>query len=197
MMQLELTGRHLDITPALRRLVTTKITKLERVLNDSAVSAHVVLAREKHRHLTEINLHARGEKFLHAVGDGGNWEMSVSDSIDKVSQQALKIKGKWRPWKGRRGGMADKTASLGRFEHPEAADVSPAPAPRSARIKPRMPRTLRASRQAIKVMSVSEAARALDGQRDGIVVFLDPESALINVLYRRHNGELTLVEIDI
>ena len=46
-------------------------------------------------------------------------------------------------------------------------------------------------------MTVADAARALDGNRDGIVVFLDPESALINVLYRRHNGELTLVEIDI
>jgi len=48
-MQLELTGRHLDITPTLRRLVGTKINKLERVLNDSAVSAHVVLARQQGR----------------------------------------------------------------------------------------------------------------------------------------------------
>ena len=45
-MRLELTGRHLDITPALRRLVTEKCAKLERMLNDSAVSAQVVLARE-------------------------------------------------------------------------------------------------------------------------------------------------------
>ena len=56
LMRLELTGRHLDITPALRRLVDAKLGKLERVLNDSAVSAQVVLAREKHRHLTEITL---------------------------------------------------------------------------------------------------------------------------------------------
>jgi hypothetical protein len=46
-------------------------------------------------------------------------------------------------------------------------------------------------------MSVADAARSLDGNREGIVVFLDPESALINVMYRRHNGELTLVEIEI
>jgi hypothetical protein len=60
-----------------------------------------------------------------------------------------------------------------------------------------MPRTLRASRQAVKVMSVADAARALDGNSDGIVVFLDPESGLINVMYRRPNEELTLVEIEI
>ena len=59
-----------------------------------------------------------------------------------------------------------------------------------------MPRTLRASRQAIKPMSVADAARAVDGNRDGIVVFRDPETAAISVLYRRHDGELTLVEIE-
>jgi putative sigma-54 modulation protein len=191
-MQLELTGRHLDITPTLRRLVGTRISKLERVLNDSAVSAHVVLAREKHRHLSEINLHARGDKFLHAVGDADNWEASLSNAVDKLSQQVQKIKTRRQPWKGRRAAAA-KAGSL---------DAEPldsgwvAPAAKAGRSRPRMPRTMRASRQAIKSMSVADAARALDGNRDGIVVFLDTETAAINVLYRRHDGELTLIEID-
>jgi hypothetical protein len=60
-----------------------------------------------------------------------------------------------------------------------------------------MPRTMRASRQAIKPMSVADAARTIDGNRDGIVVFLDTDTAAINVLYRRHDGELTLIEIDV
>ena len=77
-MRLELTGRHVDITPALRRLVDTKLAKLERLLNDSAVSAQAVLTREKHRHRADITLHARGEKFLHGVGDSGSWETSLS-----------------------------------------------------------------------------------------------------------------------
>lgn len=189
-MRLNLTGRHLDITPALRHLVTTRIGKLERVLNDGAVSAQVVLAREKHRHVTEITLHARGEQFLHAVGDTGNWETSLTDATDKLAHQVQKLKGK-RQERKRRGVKGEALASF--EEQPAAADVSLAP----ARVRPRMPRTLRASRQAIKVMSVADAARGLDGNRDGIVVFLDPESALINVMYRRHDRELTLIEIEL
>ena len=189
-MRLNLTGRHLQVTPSLRRLVGTRVGKLERILNDGAVSAQVVLAREKHRHLTEITLHARGEQFLHAVGDAGNWETSLTNAAEKLAHQAQKLKGK-RQERKRRG---VKGAVLAPFEQqPVAADVSPAP----ARVRPRMSRTLRASRQAIKVMSVADAARALDGNREGLVVFLDPESSLINVLCRRLNGELTLVEIDI
>jgi len=56
-MRLELTGRHIDITPALRRLVTAKLSKLERLLNHRAVSAQAVLSREKHSVRADITLY--------------------------------------------------------------------------------------------------------------------------------------------
>ena len=59
-----------------------------------------------------------------------------------------------------------------------------------------MPRILRASRQTIKPMSVSDAAKEIDVNGDAVVVFRDPATAAINVLYRRPNGELTLVETE-
>jgi putative sigma-54 modulation protein len=188
-MRLELTGRHVDISPSLRRLVETKIGKLERVLNDSAVSAQAVLTREKHRHRAEITLHARGEKFLHGVADSGSWEESLKAAIAKITQQAQKVKGKWQARK-RQGGGKDGVAAAA---EPEAIEVRPAPPPR---VRARMPRIVRASRQTIKPMSVSDAAKEMDVVRDGVVVFRDPATAAINVLYRRPNGELTLVETE-
>jgi putative sigma-54 modulation protein len=189
-MRLELTGRHVDITPALRRLVETKIGKLERVLNDSAVSAQAVLTREKHRHRTDITLHARGEKFLHGVGDSGSWEASVSAAIGKISQQAQKVKGKYQARK-RQGPAKDVEAAVA---HREAVAVRPAG--RAASARARMPRIVRTSRQTIKPMSVADAAKEMDVARDGVVVFRDPSTAAVNVLYRRPNGELALVETE-
>ena len=191
-MRLELTGRHVEITPAIRRLVDTKLGRLERLLNDSAVSAQAVLTREKHRHRTDITLHARGEKFLHGVGDSNTWEASLSAAIDRISQQALKVKGKWQERK-RRGPGRDLVAVTAQ---PEAGAVRPAARARAVRERVRMPRVLRAVRQTIKPMSVSEAAKEIDVTRDGVVVFRDPATAAINVLYRRPNGELTLVETE-
>src|SRR5438045_1733400 len=101
-MRLELTGRHVEITPALRRLVDKKLARLDRMLNDSALSAQVVLTDEKRGHRSDVSLHARGEKFLHGVGTAAAWEASMSLAIDKIVQQAQKIKGKW---KGRRRGV--------------------------------------------------------------------------------------------
>jgi putative sigma-54 modulation protein len=189
-MRLELTGRHVDITPALRRLVETKIGKLERVLNDSAVSAQAVLTREKHRHRTDITLHARGEKFLHGVGDSASWEASLSAAIAKISQQAQKVKGKWQGRK-RQGGAKDVPPLPGLRQA-----VAVRPVVRGGSSRARMPRIMQTSRQTIKPMTVSDAAKEMDIAREGVVVFRDPASAAIHVLYRRPNGELALLETE-
>ena len=188
-MRLELTGRHVDITPALRRLVDTKLGKLERLLNDRAVSAQAVLTLEKRRHRADITLHARGEKFLHGVGDSGSWESSLTTAIAKIGQQAQRVKGKWQ---ARKRQTSKGEPLVG--EERVAVAVKPLEPARPKR--QRMPRVMRALRQTIKPMSVSDAAKEIDVTRDGVVVFRDPTTAAINVLYRRPNGELTLVETE-
>ena len=187
-MRVELTGRHVDITPALRRLVDRKLARLERVLNDSALSAQVVLTDEKRGRRADVTLHARGEKFLHGDGASAAWETSLTQAFDKIAKQAQKVKGKWQEWKRR--GVKGATAA----EEPGAAPRSPA---RPRRVRPRMPRILRASRQAVKPMSVADAAREVEANGEGVVVFRDVETAAISVLYRRTNGELVLVETEI
>ena len=194
-MRLELRGHHVDITPALRRLVGTKLSKLERLLNDSAVSAQAILTREKHRHRADITLHARGEKFLHGVGDTDNWETSLSSAIEKISQQAQTVKSKRKASKRRspKAGLVAESENGRSSERP--APVKPALA-RAGRERLRMPRILRASRQMIRPMSVADAARVVEAGDDGVVIFRDVETAAVSVLFRSPNGEMTLVETD-
>jgi putative sigma-54 modulation protein len=190
-MRLELTGRHVDITAPIRRLVERKLARLERMLNDSAVSAQVVLTGEKRLCRADITLHARGEKFLHGVGSSPAWETSVSQAMDKITQQARKVKSKWQEPKRR---TVKGTPIIG--EHREATAVR-AVGPRvAARAKPRMPRILRATRQPLKAMSIGDAAREIEKNGDDIVVYRDAETETIAVLFRRANGELTLVETE-
>ena len=190
-MRLELTGRHTEITPVLRRLVDTKLAKLERLLNDSAVSAQAVLTREKHRHRADITLHTRGEKFLHGVGNSGSWETSVTEAIDKITQQAQRVKGKWQERKRR--GSVKGAPIVGEVR--EAIRVK-AIGPARPRERARMPHVFRAQRQSIKPMTIADAAREVDAGGDGVVVFRDVETSAVSVLYRRANGELTLVETE-
>jgi putative sigma-54 modulation protein len=195
-MRLELRGHHVDITPTLRRLVSTKLSKLERLLNDSVVSAQAILTREKHRHRADITLHARGEKFLHGVGDTNNWETSLSSAIDKISQQAQKVKSKRKADK-RHSPKAGIVAARENGESAERpAPVKPASPARAGRERVRMPRILRTSRQTIRPMSVADAAREVDAGDEGVVIFRDVETEALSVLFRRPNGDMALVETD-
>ena len=46
-------------------------------------------------------------------------------------------------------------------------------------------------------MTVADAAREVQAAGEGVVVFRDLETASISVMYRRVNGELTLVETEV
>lgn len=190
-MRLELTGRHVDITPALRQMVDRKLVRLDRMLNDSALSAQVVLALEKHGHRADLTLHARGEIFLHSVGSAApTWNIALSQAVEKLVQQAQKIKGKWQERK-RRGRKAGANAG-----EPQGVMAVRAVRAQAERVRLRMPRIVRAPRQAIRALSLADAAREVEANGEGIVVFRDAETAGISVLYRRSTGELTLVQTE-
>ncbi|MGE0450757.1 MAG: ribosome-associated translation inhibitor RaiA [Vicinamibacterales bacterium] len=198
-MRLELTGRHIDITPGVRRIVEGKLARLTRLLNDSAVSAQAVLTREKNGARADVTLHARGEKFLHGIGRGSNVSVAVGQAIDKIVQQAQTVKGKWEARK-RRGvkglppaEMAEGAPRRGRAALAGATAATAAPPTRRARV--RMPPILKASRQTIRDMSISDAAGLIDGG-EGAVVFRDAETSRIAVLYRAPGGDLTLIETE-
>ena len=100
-MRLELSGRHLDITPGHRRMVVGKLKRLERLLNDAAVSAQVVLADAKVGCRATVSLHARDEKFLHGAGEGATFGQAVTVAVDKLVSQGQTVKGKWQERKRR------------------------------------------------------------------------------------------------
>jgi putative sigma-54 modulation protein len=192
-MRLELTGRQIDITAGVRRIVETKLAKMARMLQDSAVSAQVVVSRDKTGHRADVTLHARGEKFLHGVGRGDSLMFAMTQAVEKLGQQARRVKGKYEARKRRTGKGVPAEA-----EAPEprgARSAAAAPAETGRRTRVRMPRILRAERQRIRPMSVSDAAAQIDGG-DGAVVFRDTETSRIAVLYRAPGGDLTLIETE-
>jgi putative sigma-54 modulation protein len=178
-MRLDITGRHVDITPGIRQLIATRLARLERVLNDAAVSASIILTREKFRHRTELVVHAKGDHTLSAVGEGNGWPLSVRQAAEKVERQAGKLKSKWTEGKRQRGGSRVANA-------PAAAERAAAP--------PR--RDVRRTRYAVKPMSVEDAALRVQSGPDTFVVFRNAETDAISIVHRRKDGSLGLIEPD-
>ena len=95
-MTVTVTGRRLEIAETNRQLILRKLRRLERVLNDSAVSAQVVVARERELHVCEITLHARGDHLLHAVARDATLPAAISAAMEKVGRQAKRLVDRWK-----------------------------------------------------------------------------------------------------
>jgi putative sigma-54 modulation protein len=174
-MRLVLTGRNVDITPHLRQLVERRVGKVQRLLNDHLVSAQVVLWIEKYRHVADITMHARGDHMLHAVGDGGTWPLSMSEAVDKITQQAHTLKDKWDTRRRRADGRRSLAApAVGAREAPS--------------------RVVRAARYPIKPMSVEDAALSIDDSGEAFLVFRNAATEGVNIVYRRKDGRVGLIE---
>ena len=57
-LKLDITGRNVDVTKALREHTADKLAKLQRLINDP-LEAHVVLRIDKHRQVAEIQIKTR------------------------------------------------------------------------------------------------------------------------------------------
>jgi putative sigma-54 modulation protein len=181
-MRLVLTGRNVEITPPVRQQVSRQLSRLERVLNDNAVSAQFVLYRERHRLITDLTLHARGDNMLSALGAGSTWPLSLKDAILKVEQQAKRVKEKWVARK-RRGGAAKRTATLAPVAEPAAAVEAP----------PDVPKVLR-TRYPVRSMSLDEAADRFQGGDEPFVLFRDRVTGRVAIVFRRKDGQIGVLE---
>jgi putative sigma-54 modulation protein len=195
-MRLELTARHFRITAPVRQLVDDCLEKLDRLLNDRAISLQVVLYEEKYRHRVEMTLHARGENFFHGTGSGRDWETALNQALGKVNQQARKLKGKWDDGK-RRGISAAKAASAAAPRPERGSRGFGARRPKSddgeAPVS-RAPRVVRVRSRAAKPMTIEDAAAELGDGNDAVIVFRNSSTDSVTVLFRRPDGNLGLIE---
>lgn len=98
-MNLKLTGNHVEVTPAMRDYVTTKINKITRHF-DHVIDVSVILSVEKHKQKAEANLHIRG-KDIFVEANGTDMYASIDSLVDKLDRQVLKHKEKIlkkKPW---------------------------------------------------------------------------------------------------
>lgn len=91
-MQINLTGHHVEITPALRNYVDSKMSRLERHF-DNVTDIHVVLTVEKLQHKAEATMHVAGGKlFADAVEE--DMYAAIDQLVDKLDRQVKKVKEK-------------------------------------------------------------------------------------------------------
>jgi len=91
-MQLNVTGHHVDVTPALKGYVEKKLDRLVRH-SDRVIDVHCVLTVEKLRHKAEATLSLSGTK-IHADAVEDNMYAAIDALADKLDRGVKKHKDK-------------------------------------------------------------------------------------------------------
>jgi putative sigma-54 modulation protein len=175
-MKFEYTGRHIEVTPALKSHVEEHFDRIGHLFKGKPANAHVIIEVERGRHRAEIIVKWRNE-VLTATTNNSDMYLSLSQSVDKIEKQALKLKNKVID----KSHKAQKVGSVPGIQ----TEVSPSPG---------TPRIVRTRSYAIKPMTAEEAAMQLDGDPLSFLVFRNAENERISVIYTRKDGNYGLIE---
>ena len=176
-MQINVTFRHVNPTPALRTHAEEKLEKMVKKYLHRPVDAHVILSVAKERHAAEITLQA-DHVTMFAKEETTDLYAAIDLAVAKLEHQAQKLRAKRKEHKGPSG------------PRPLAADDEDgAPADRPGpRVIPR--------RVSAKPMAVDEAVQTLVRTGDEFLVFTNAATQQLAVLYRRKDGNYGLIELE-
>jgi putative sigma-54 modulation protein len=175
-MNIEFTGRQMEIGDDLRAYTHGRLRKFSRLLGDT-FEMHVILTAEKHRRLAEITLKFRDHTLV-SVEESGDPRASLNSALAKLERQAVRL--------------LERTRTRKRRPAPTSTVVLNVLA--TEQIDQEERRSIEPERIPIKPMTMAEAIAALDQSRAGAVVFRNPETERVNVIYHRPDGNLGLIE---
>ncbi len=177
-MNVEITGRHVVITPAIRTYVLKRLRKFAKILGDD-ISFHVIVDVEKERQTAEILLKS---KLLDLTGKGQTDDMysSIVRALEKLERQTLKHKSKIIEGKRQRAKAKSVAIKLGVGEP-------------TARVLAQRNNGIQEEEAQRKPMDLEEAVIELNHAEYPFVVFRNSDSGAVNVLYRRKDGRLGLI----
>ncbi len=94
-MNLTISGHHIEVTPALRSYVTTKLDRIKRHF-DQVVDVKVLLTVEKQtekdlRQRAECNIHVKGTDMF-AESSHADLYAAVDELVDKLDRQVVRHK---------------------------------------------------------------------------------------------------------
>ncbi len=178
-MQTTVTFKKIDPSDALKSYIQKKLDRFDKML-DSPAEANVVLSVEKIRHIAEVTILCDKLK-IHAKEESENMYSSIDAIMDKVKGQIKKHKEKVKKH------MAKHKDSI-KNEAFSLEDMDPA-APEPVSHGEVITETIDT-----KPMDVDDAIVALKSGKANFFVFNNARTERINVIYKRNNGEMGLIQ---
>lgn len=183
-MQIQVKGRHMDVSPAIRDYAIEKIGKVAKIHDRDEMTVEAVLHVEKNpsqknRDVAEVTARMKGT-VVRAEEAAADMYAAIDLVSEKLERQMRKYKTKLVD--RRNGGRAVVKTAPGDTElaSPYEEDEEP--------------RVARTKRIDAKPMTTDEAIMQMDLLGHDFFVFTDADSEAVSVIYRRKDGDYGLIE---
>lgn len=184
-MLIQIKGRNLDVTDALKSYVDKKLRKLEKYFH-SVSEATVIMSVQRGMHMVEVQLEGDGILLRGEERRGTDMYGSIDQVVEKLETRVKKFKGR-RQGKTTEEGPKEKEAIKGEI-------MAEAFGPEVDVEAEEVPRIVRTKRFAMKPMTPEEAAQQMELLHHDFFVFRNSDSEDVNVVYKREDGHYGLIE---
>ena len=173
-MRVTIRGKNVEVTDALERYAEKKVEKLQKYF-PGIKEAVVTQSVQKNKHIVEVTLEGEGI-LLRGEERTDSMYASIDLVVEKLEAQVKRFKGK----------------IIGRShqDHPPKEDL-----PEEAmEEQTEAPSIVRTKKFALKPMSPEEAAMQMEMVNHDFYVFMNSDTNLIGVIYKRHDGDYGMIE---
>lgn len=182
-MEIRFLGKNIKVSKEMQSHMNEKLTKLEHYA-PRLIESHVVLKKEKYMLKAEVTLLA---KNLRAYGEAQSKEnvfAAFDSAVIKVEKQLKKYR--------------EKVKS----HHKEHGDMAISPKVRTAEsvnnseeyFSDSRPKIVRSKEFEVKPMSAEESSLQLEISKNPFLVFFNASTKMVNVIYKRPDGNHGLIE---
>jgi ribosome hibernation promoting factor len=169
-MEITVTGRHVEVTPAIREYAARKLDHIG-IDFPRMLSAHYILEVDKFRQIAELVIQCGNHITIEAREVSEDLYASIDRVVDKIARRMRKYKTRLQNHRPRNFDAVHVDEEEGRH------------------------RIVRTERFAIKPMSIDEAVLQMElSEAHQFLVFLNAETEKVNVLYRRRSGDFGLIQ---
>jgi putative sigma-54 modulation protein len=179
-------GKNIEVTDALKRYAEKKVEKLGKHFR-TIREAQVTQSVQRNWHIVEVQLEGDGV-VLRGEERTDNMYASIDQVVDKLEKRIMRFKGKLYGKKVDEG-PREKEA----LKEAATLEASGGPA-EEAELEEEMPTIVRTKRFAVKPMAPDEAAVEMELLHHDFFMFLNDRTEQVNVVYKRRDGNYGLIE---
>lgn len=189
---IQITGRHVQVTEAMKNYAMEKAAKIEK-FSDRILDVNIILDIQKLEHKAEITIKAGHTKIM-GIGYSNDMYVSIDKATHKIESQLRRYNKKLHDFHAKSKGLSDIEMNVNVIKRPNEAELDEEIIDLSGSNND-VPHTIVAQeKRPLRMLTMDECLMKMELSGDGFLIFKCEEDQKLKVMYRRKDGNYGIIE---